>query len=256
MNESKTYAVLAVGLAATILYINSNPILFTDIVSSRDSDHYSIDVFSSQKPIIKQDISWGFSPDSPSRVSLIDTETAEPEGFYPVSSQGFKKKTPEKVPEKRVSTPPPPKKKTESKVRLRISLEEQRAHLYIDNELQHTAIISSGKPGFETPTGRFLIDHKREAFESIRFGDVVDAQSGKVLKKNVNSREFQAQPGTVFKGKSHTYFLKLFGEVGIHACEDNRELGLPSSRGSIFLDEEKARLFFEKIPKGTLAIIE
>jgi lipoprotein-anchoring transpeptidase ErfK/SrfK len=52
---------------------------------------------------------------------------------------------------------------------IRISLSEQQAYLYENDELIETAPISTGKEGYETPTGSFRIVRKQQNYYSKKY---------------------------------------------------------------------------------------
>ena len=108
---------------------------------------------------------------------------------------------------------------------IKIELTPQTVILYKDGLALVTGKISTGKPGFDTPPGHYLVtDKERERRSSIY----------KV---------------------SMPYFLRLsFSEYGIHEGHDP---GRPASHGCIRVAEENvAKAIFDQTPIGTLVDIE
>ncbi|HXM29584.1 MAG TPA: L,D-transpeptidase family protein [Chthoniobacterales bacterium] len=108
---------------------------------------------------------------------------------------------------------------------IKIELSPQMVILYKDGLALVKGKISTGKPGFDTPPGHYLVtDKERERRSSIY----------KV---------------------SMPYFLRLsFSEYGIHEGHDP---GRPASHGCIRVAEENvAKAIFDQTPIGTLVDIE
>src|SRR5882757_3881677 len=70
---------------------------------------------------------------------------------------------------------------------IRVDLNEQRAYFYKGGELVGISVISSGREGFGTTTGNFRIIQKDRDHKSSLYGDYVDASSGTVVKKDVDT---------------------------------------------------------------------
>jgi lipoprotein-anchoring transpeptidase ErfK/SrfK len=97
--------------------------------------------------------------------------------------------------------------------------------LYKDGLALVKGKISTGKPGFDTPPGHYLVTDKERARRS-----------------------------SIYK-VSMPYFLRLsFSEYGIHEGYDP---GRPASHGCIRVAEENvAKAIFDQTPIGTLVDIE
>jgi lipoprotein-anchoring transpeptidase ErfK/SrfK len=112
---------------------------------------------------------------------------------------------------------------TPDQYRVEIDLASQSATLYRDGIAALHTGISSGRPGFATPTGRFVITDKKTSHMS-----------------------------TIYKVKM-PYFMRL-------SCRDfGMHLGAvpnyPASHGCIRLPEDAAKQFFREVPIGTLVTI-
>jgi len=105
-----------------------------------------------------------------------------------------------------------------------VSLEEQRAYAYRNNILIGAAMVSTGKPGHETPTGVFTT----------------------ILKdKDHHSSLYNSAP--------MPYTQKITNDgVALHA---GGIPGYPESHGCVHLPSEYARLLFEAAPKGMTVVI-
>jgi hypothetical protein len=105
-----------------------------------------------------------------------------------------------------------------------VSLDEQRAYAYRNNILIGAAMVSTGKPGHETPTGVFNTLLKDKDHHSSKYNNA-------------------AMPFT----------QKLTNDgVALHA---GGIPGYPESHGCVHLPSEFARLLFEAAPKGMTVVI-
>lgn len=135
--------------------------------------------------------------------------------------------------------------------RIHISLSEQRAYFYKGNHLAGVSLISTGREGFDTPTGRFKIIQKNANHRSNLYGDYVDA-NGNVVVKDVDVKKDPRPPGTRFLGAEMPYFMRIHGGVGMHA---GFLPGYPASHGCIRMPMFMAKTFFENAPLGTPVIV-
>jgi lipoprotein-anchoring transpeptidase ErfK/SrfK len=117
-----------------------------------------------------------------------------------------------------ISDAPPP-----DKYRIEISLAAQRATLYRDGAPSFRTEISSGKTGFSTPTGQFVVTDKKQSHMS-----------------------------TIYKVKM-PYFMRLScKDFGMH---EGYVPDYPASHGCIRVPAEAARKLFKEVPIGTLVTI-
>ncbi len=128
-----------------------------------------------------------------------------------------------------------------------INLAEQRALFYRGGRLVGVSAISSGREGFDTPTGSYKIMEKDEDHASNLYGDYVDV-AGTVIKANVDVTVDPKPPGAIFKGAPMPYFMRVTGGVGMH---QGFLPGVPDSHGCIRMPEQMARKFFANLEKGT-----
>jgi len=127
-----------------------------------------------------------------------------------------------------------------------ISLGEQRAYFYKGNELVGVSLISTGREGLETPTGKFKIIQKDKDHKSSQFGDYIDAQGG-IIKKEVDVKVDPKPPGAIFDGAKMPFFMRIVGGTGMHA---GFLPGYPASHGCIRMPEFMAEAFFRNISVG------
>lgn len=128
-----------------------------------------------------------------------------------------------------------------------INLSEQRAYFLKSGTVVGMTTISSGREGYQTPTGSYSIIQKNRDHVSNLYGDYVD-QAGNVVVANVGVRRDARPPGTKFRGAPMPYFMRIVGAVGMHA---GYLPGYPASHGCIRLPEEMARIYFENVSHGT-----
>jgi lipoprotein-anchoring transpeptidase ErfK/SrfK len=137
--------------------------------------------------------------------------------------------------------------KSGGKPRITIDLEQQRAYFYKGDKIVGTSVVSTGREGYDTPSGEFRITQKDLTHVSSIYGDYVD-RSGQVVMENVDVTKDPRPRGTVFRGAPMPYFLRIHGAIGMHA---GYLPGYPASHGCIRLPKEMAIHFFQDAPIGT-----
>lgn len=128
-----------------------------------------------------------------------------------------------------------------------IDISEQRAYFYKGGRLAGISPVATGIAGYRTPTGSFRISEKNIDHRSNLFGHYVD-RMGYVRKASVDVRRDRRPPGTVFRGASMDFFMRVNGAVGMHA---GKVTGRPESHGCIRLPWHMAKIFYENAPMGT-----
>jgi lipoprotein-anchoring transpeptidase ErfK/SrfK len=133
------------------------------------------------------------------------------------------------------------------KSRIVIDLSEQRAYFYRGNTVVGVSAISTGREGYDTPSGEFRVTEKDPTHVSSIYGDYVD-RNGQVLMENVDATKDRRPRGAVFRGAPMPYFLRIHGSIGMHA---GYLPGYPASHGCIRLPMEMAVRFFQNSAVGT-----
>jgi lipoprotein-anchoring transpeptidase ErfK/SrfK len=133
-----------------------------------------------------------------------------------------------------------------------VSLNEQEAYLYRGGYRIASSRISSGREGYRTPTGHFGVIRKDEDHRSSIYGDYV-AESGQVVKANVDSRRDSRPPHTHFVGTPMPYFLEFSPGYGLH---QGYLPGVPASHGCIRMPYWKARQFYSAAHIGTPVVVK
>ena len=136
---------------------------------------------------------------------------------------------------------------SEGEPRIVIDLDEQRAYFYKGDHIVGFSIVSTGREGYDTPSGEFRITEKDRGHVSSLYGDYVDP-SGQVVLENVESDKDPRPRGTIFRGAAMPYFLRIHEGIGMHA---GYLPGYPASHGCIRLPEKMAVQFFKNAPVGT-----
>jgi L,D-transpeptidase catalytic domain len=137
------------------------------------------------------------------------------------------------------------------KPKIVIDLNEQRAYFYRGNRMVGVSIVSTGREGYDTPSGEFSVTEKDPAHISSIYGDYVD-RSGQVVMENVDVTKDKRPPGTVFRGAPMPYFLRIHGSIGMHA---GYLPGYPASHGCIRLPKVMAVRFYENAAVGTPVVV-
>lgn len=135
--------------------------------------------------------------------------------------------------------------------RVKIDLSAQRAYLYKKGELVAASRISTGRDGYETPTGRYKIVQKSKDHRSSLYGDYVNS-SGQIVKAGVDVRRHKRPSGTTYRGASMPYFLRFNGAIGMHA---GNVRWFPSSHGCVRLPAGMARTFYRNVSVGTPVVV-
>ena len=130
---------------------------------------------------------------------------------------------------------------------IKISLGEQKAYFYKGGSLVGVSQISSGREGFNTPTGRFKISQKNIDHRSNLYGDYVDG-AGNVVVRDVDIKKDKRPSGTTFLGAPMPYFMRVHGGVGMHA---GYLPGYAASHGCIRMPQHMAQNFFNNVRTGT-----
>ena len=133
-----------------------------------------------------------------------------------------------------------------------VSLRAQEAYLYRQGHQTASSRISSGREGYRTPLGRFQVIRKDEEHRSSIYGDYV-ADSGRVVKANVDIRRDGKPAHSHFVGASMPYFIEFAPGYGLH---QGYLPGVPASHGCIRMPYWKARQFYNAVHLGTVIVIK
>lgn len=128
-----------------------------------------------------------------------------------------------------------------------IDLGDQRAYFYKGGKLVGVSSVSTGREGYDTPTGNFKIIQKNKDHKSNLYGDYVDA-AGNVIQKDIGVKTHPKPPGAIFDGAKMPYFMRVVGGTGMHA---GFLPGYAASHGCIRMPEFMAEKFFNAVSMGT-----
>jgi lipoprotein-anchoring transpeptidase ErfK/SrfK len=128
-----------------------------------------------------------------------------------------------------------------------VHIGEQKAYFYKGKHLVGESTVSTGKPGFSTPPGRYQVLSKSEDHVSTIFGDYVD-DYGNVVRSNIDVRKDRRPPGTHFDGAQMPYAMFFRGGYAMH---QGYVPPYAASHGCIRLPKGMAEPFFENAPVGT-----
>ena len=81
-----------------------------------------------------------------------------------------------------------------------IKLGEQKGYLYAGNSLILEFPVTTGKPGYETPTGDFQIRLKARSHRSSIYGRIIDPETNVVIYPNVDARRYRGTSRGIFEG--------------------------------------------------------
>ena len=135
--------------------------------------------------------------------------------------------------------------------RIVIGLSEQRAYFFRDDTVVGESRVSTGKTGFETPSGEYQVIQKDKDHVSTLYGQFVDA-GGEVVRSNVDMTKDKPPAGAVFKGAKMPYFLRFHDGYGLHA---GRVPAHRASHGCVRLPRDFAQHFYTHSEVGTPVIL-
>jgi hypothetical protein len=140
---------------------------------------------------------------------------------------------------------------SKGKPRIVIDLSEQHAYFYRGNTMVGVSVVSTGREGYNTPSGEFRVTEKDPTHVSSIYGDYVD-RSGQIVMENVDVTKDSRPRNTVFRGAPMPYFLRIHGSIGMHA---GYLPGYPASHGCIRLPKQMAIRFYQNAAVGTPVVI-
>jgi lipoprotein-anchoring transpeptidase ErfK/SrfK len=108
-------------------------------------------------------------------------------------------------------------------VRIEVNLAAQKATLYRDGSPVYNTDISSGRKGYSTPTGQFVVTDKKTSHMS-----------------------------SIYKVKMPFFMRLSCRDFGMH---EGQVPNYPASHGCIRLPGDAARRLFKEVPIGTLVTI-
>lgn len=131
--------------------------------------------------------------------------------------------------------------------KIEIRLDEQKAYGYLNGVVMMIASVSTGREGYNTPSGAYSIIGKERHHKSNLYGSFVDAQ-GHVVNSNAEAK--QTPPvGTSYEPAEMPFFLRLTDQgVGMHA---GYLPGFAASHGCIRLPPSIAEKLFATTKVGT-----
>ena len=136
--------------------------------------------------------------------------------------------------------------------RIVVHLREQKAYFYKGKLVVGESTVSTGRPGFSTPPGRYHVISKDRNHISSEFGDYVD-DNGNVVKSNVDARKDSQPPGTYFDGARMPYCMHFNGGYAMH---EGYVPPYAASHGCIRLPKGMAEHFFDASPEGTPVVVQ
>jgi lipoprotein-anchoring transpeptidase ErfK/SrfK len=133
-----------------------------------------------------------------------------------------------------------------------VDLREQKAYFYKGKLVVGESTVSTGRPGFSTPPGRYHVISKDRNHISSEFGDYVD-DNGNVVKSNVDARKDSQPQGTHFDGARMPYCMHFNGGYAMH---EGYVPPYAASHGCIRLPKGMAEHFFDASPEGTPVVVK
>ena len=132
--------------------------------------------------------------------------------------------------------------------RIVVRIKEQRVYVYQGSNIIASSPVTTGKPGYETPTGHFSVMIKDIDHKSNLYGSYIDGTTGQVVNSNAEAKT--APPaGCVYDAANMPYYLRLCDNgVGFHA---GFLPGYAASHGCIRLPHAFAELLYWNVALNT-----
>jgi lipoprotein-anchoring transpeptidase ErfK/SrfK len=127
-----------------------------------------------------------------------------------------------------------------------VRLSDQKAFLYNRGELVAVSPASTGREGYNTPTGKYRVIAKDIDHRSSLYGAY--ERNGRVVVTGVDVRKDRKPPGAVFVGAPMPYYLQIAPSYGLHS---GHVPGYPASHGCIRLPNRWAKRFYYAVKVGT-----
>jgi len=132
-----------------------------------------------------------------------------------------------------------------------VELKPQKATLYKDGRVVGQARVSTGKPGFATPPGRYAVLAKDIDHRSSFYGSYV--KNGRTVKAGIDRRKVAKPPGSTYVGAPMFYYLQIAPTYGLHSGYVPE---YADSHGCIRLPDRWAKRFYYATKVGTPVIIK
>lgn len=130
-----------------------------------------------------------------------------------------------------------------------VSLQQQRARLYVNGQVAMDWPVSTGVSGHETPTGKFRIIEKERQHASNRYGHIYNAE-GKCVNYNADVFKDAVPEGGRFDGSPMPNWMRLTSDgVGMHTGKV--QAGKRLSHGCIRTPNQVAVLLYGRTEVGT-----
>jgi len=133
-----------------------------------------------------------------------------------------------------------------------VELDQQRVYLYHQGELIAASRISSGRSGYRTETGNYVIGQKNLNHRSNLYGSYVST-GGRTVSGDVKAGYDPQPEGSKFVGSLMKYFQRFERPTGPTAMGFHQGYvpTYPASHGCIRLPATMASWFYANVDKGT-----
>lgn len=135
---------------------------------------------------------------------------------------------------------------------VRISLSQQKAFFYKNNELVGVSRISTGTEGHATRPGTYRISEKSKDHRSSIYGVFKD-QAGNTIDNDVDIRMKKVPPGATFVRAPMPNFMRFDGGIGMHT---GFLPGYAASHGCVRMPHHMSEKFFDNVQVGTPVVVE
>jgi lipoprotein-anchoring transpeptidase ErfK/SrfK len=133
-----------------------------------------------------------------------------------------------------------------------VDLSEQHACFYKGETKVGETRCSTGKKGFATPVGAFVVTQKDKNHASNLYGSFVNG-GGNVVKRDVDTSKMKVPDGCSFQGAKMPCYMRFTGGYGLHA---GVVPDYPASHGCVRLPRVMAEHFFNNAQVGTPVIVQ
>jgi lipoprotein-anchoring transpeptidase ErfK/SrfK len=132
-----------------------------------------------------------------------------------------------------------------------VDVSKQRAYFYRGETCIGETKCSTGKKGFSTQIGSYVVTQKDKEHISNLYGTFVN-EDGEVVQHDVDMSKMKVPDGCAFQGAKMPFYMRFTGGYGLHAgmVPDH-----PASHGCVRLPRIMAEHFFQNVQVGTPIVV-
>ena len=134
-----------------------------------------------------------------------------------------------------------------------IDLGRQHAWLMEGQKTLFETAVTTGRDGYRTPLGSFLIMRKERFYQSRVYGSYLSEASGRIILPGIDRRKHYNLKRVRFEGAQMNYYMEFASGIGMHAGDLTP---YRSSHGCVRLPINAAKKFFESLDIGCIVHVQ